>query len=90
MWGVRMNWEAIGAIGEITGATGVIISVAYLAIQIRKNTASLNADITMSYINSHLHALAPGSESKESARVLRVGGTIPPLWTRTRQFSFTT
>lgn len=30
-----MNWEAIGAIGEIIGALAVVISLAYLAIQIR-------------------------------------------------------
>ena len=30
-----MNWEAIGAVGEILGALAVVISLAYLAIQIR-------------------------------------------------------
>jgi len=30
-----MNWEAIGAIGEIIGALGVIVSLIYLATQIR-------------------------------------------------------
>lgn len=35
-----MNWEAIGAIGELVGALGVILTLAYLAIQIRQNTKS--------------------------------------------------
>jgi hypothetical protein len=30
-----MNWGAIGAIGEITGAAAVVISLVYLAAQIR-------------------------------------------------------
>jgi hypothetical protein len=30
-----MNWEAIGAIGEIVGATAVVASLVYLAVQIR-------------------------------------------------------
>lgn len=30
-----MNWEAIGAIGEILGAVAVVISLVYLALQIR-------------------------------------------------------
>lgn len=30
-----MNWEALGAIGDIVGAFGVVISLLYLAIQIR-------------------------------------------------------
>ncbi len=33
-----MNWEALGAIGEIVGAMGVIATLIYLAIQIRQNT----------------------------------------------------
>ena len=36
-----MNWEAIGAIGEIIGAIGVIFTLGYLAYQIRQNTAQL-------------------------------------------------
>ena len=34
-----MNWQAIGAIGEATGAVAVIATLIYLAIQIRQNTA---------------------------------------------------
>ena len=30
-----MNWEAIGAVGEVVGAAGVILSLLYLAVQIR-------------------------------------------------------
>ena len=33
-----MNWDAIGAIGEIVGAAAVVATLAYLAIQIRSNT----------------------------------------------------
>ncbi len=33
-----MNWEAIGAIAEIVGAAAVVITLAYLAIQIRNGT----------------------------------------------------
>ena len=37
-----MNWEAIGAIGEITGAIAVVITLIYLASQVRhaKNAAA--------------------------------------------------
>ena len=30
-----MNWDAVGALGEIIGATAVVVTVIYLAIQIR-------------------------------------------------------
>ncbi len=33
--GVSMNWEAISAIGEITGAIAVVITLGYFALQIR-------------------------------------------------------
>jgi hypothetical protein len=33
-----MNWDAIGAVAELLGAIGVIISLIYLALQIRRNT----------------------------------------------------
>ena len=36
-----MNWEAIGEIGEIVGAAGVIATLVYLAYQIRQNTFQL-------------------------------------------------
>ena len=38
-----MNWDAIGAVGEILGALGVFGSLLYLGFQIRDNTRSLGA-----------------------------------------------
>ena len=32
-----MNWDAIGAMGEIFGAIAVLTTVAYLAIQVRRS-----------------------------------------------------
>ncbi len=36
-----MNWDAIGAIGEITGGIGVVVSLIFVGIQVRKNTIAL-------------------------------------------------
>ena len=36
-----MNWDAIGAIGEILGSLGVLVSLIYLGIQIKSNTTQL-------------------------------------------------
>ena len=33
-----MNWDAIGAIGEVVGAAAVFVTLIYLAIQLRQNT----------------------------------------------------
>ncbi len=36
-----MNWEAIGAIGELLGAIAVVISLIYVALQVRSGTQAL-------------------------------------------------
>jgi hypothetical protein len=33
-----MNWDAIGAIGEVLGAIAVVVTLIYLGVQIRQNT----------------------------------------------------
>ena len=38
-----MNWDAIGAIGELIGALAVVITLAYLAVQIRQNSKALHS-----------------------------------------------
>jgi hypothetical protein len=39
-----MNWAAIGAIGEIVGAVAVVVTLAYLAIQVRQNTRMMQRE----------------------------------------------
>jgi len=36
-----MNWDAIGAVSEMIGALAVVMSLVYLAFQIRQNTKQL-------------------------------------------------
>ena len=36
-----MNWEAISAVGQIVGALAVLITLIYLAIQLKQNTAAV-------------------------------------------------
>ena len=39
----RVNWEAAGAIGEIVGAAAVVVSLVYLALQIRPQNREARA-----------------------------------------------
>lgn len=39
-----MNWDAVGSIAELLGATGVIVSLLYLSYQIRTNTKTIKAE----------------------------------------------
>ena len=36
-----INWDAIGAIGEIIGALAVVVTLGYLALQVETNTAAV-------------------------------------------------
>lgn len=39
---MRLNWEAIGAVGEVVGAAAVLVTLLFLVTQIRQNTRSLD------------------------------------------------
>ena len=39
-----MNWDAIGAVGEIIGAAAVVVTLAYLALQVRASTKESEAN----------------------------------------------
>jgi hypothetical protein len=49
-----MNWEAIGAIGELIGAVVVVVSLVYLAAQVRQDTeqARLSSVQAVTFQNS--------------------------------------
>ena len=74
-----MNWEAIGAVGEVLGALGVIATLGYLAAQIRQNTRALHSS---SYAQSAeqlwLVNLAI-AQDRDLARMMVEIGTEKPL-----------
>jgi hypothetical protein len=60
-----MNWEAISAVGQIVGAAGVIISVIYLALQVRSNARQTRLASMRSMsdaFNQWLQSLAENAE----------------------------
>lgn len=46
-----MNWETIGAISEVVGAIGIIVTLAYLALQVRQNSAHLAESAKLTELN---------------------------------------
>ena len=36
-----MNWEAMGAVGDLLGAIAVVVSLVYVASQVRSGTQAL-------------------------------------------------
>ena len=69
-----MNWDAIGAVGEIIGAAGVIITLAYLATQIRQNTNQLKGE-AISSINDTEIVLTKELRGDHDLFVLIIRGT---------------
>ncbi|MCB1690072.1 MAG: hypothetical protein KDI33_16370 [Halioglobus sp.] len=45
-----MNFESLGNIGDFIGGIGVIVTLAYLALQIRQNTIATKADSYQSVV----------------------------------------
>lgn len=75
-----MNWDAIGAIAELAGAIGVILSLAYLAMQIRQNTGQMERTTRAARGAAYQDALVnyqsyltPVAENGELAEIFRKG-----------------
>jgi hypothetical protein len=45
-----MNWQALGAIGEFVGGVLVVVSLLYLAVQLRQNTRALRSDTHQQWV----------------------------------------
>ena len=84
-----MGWDAIGAIGEVVGALGVIFSVLYLAVQVRSNTKATRKQ------NAHDHNVAARelwslmASSSETASIWRRGLEDPDTLDPDEKLRFT-
>ena len=58
----QMNWEAIQAVAELSAAVGVLLSLVYVGLQVRQNTAALQAG-----------TVARSSELMQRTRLRRLG-----------------
>ena len=63
-----MNWEAVGAISELVGAIAVLVSLLYLANQIRQSTAPTRVQTVQ-------HRLTSDTVSADSM----IGGPLPEI-----------
>ncbi len=67
-----MNWDAIGAVGEILGALAVVITLVYLSIQLRQNTKALHSTATQS---AH-------DQTTGAYRALSLEESLADIWVR--------
>ena len=77
-----MNWEAISTIAEIVGATAVVVSLVYLAAQIRQNNRQVNEQIRTLRLQSYDSAGADFSALR-----LHVSGSLQrsSVWRRAKE-----
>jgi hypothetical protein len=76
-----MNWDAIGATAEFLGAIGVIVTLFYLASQLRRNSRALEAATNQAVADAtQERLLAPAQNSALAAAFSksRIGETLSP------------
>jgi len=70
-----MNWEALGAIGEIVGAVAVVVTLAYLAVQIRQNTRVFRSSTEQAQADAHTRCLSLVAQDSDLARLYLRGAS---------------
>ena len=65
-----MNWEAIGAMGDLVGGIAVIASLIYLSLQIRQNTNINASAVRQSFYDYTARQMLHGTDSKEFHEML--------------------
>ena len=72
-----MNWDAVGALAELAGAFGVIVTLGYLAVQIRQNSKLLSASAADSTRDAYNELARILGTSTDAARVYTAGMEAP-------------
>ena len=69
-----MNWEAVGALGELVGAIAVLLTLLYLARQVKQATSAIRLERKQKRLESWSHDARERSlNSSHSLEVYRIG-----------------
>jgi hypothetical protein len=68
-----MNWEAISAVSQLIGSVAVVVSVLYLAVQLRGNTRVAKVAAQDAAATALRDVTKPFMENAELARIWRTG-----------------
>ena len=82
-----MNWDAIGAVAEALGALAVIISIIYLAAQVRQTRRQLEAQAEDNIASRSFEAFDP-VYAGDNAKVFRKGLQAPETLDEDEAFLF--
>ena len=70
-----MNWDAIGAVGEIVGALVVVLTVAYLARQIRQESVASTSTAMGAWLADYNSLIVELTRDSEVTLIVRKGLT---------------
>ena len=89
-----MNWDAVGATGEWAGAIAVVVSLVYLAIQIRQNSRHLAETAKRATQSAIYEQNLVTFQDGDAQRILRKGmqdnhALTPEEWNRFHNFWMT-
>ena len=65
-----MNWQVMGALGELVGGVAVIGTLIYLATQIRQNTRINASAIRQNFYDYTTRQMLHGTDSREFSALL--------------------
>lgn len=68
-----MNWEMVGAIGEVSGALAVLATLAYLAVQIRQSNKLTTTSIYESAMDGYIRLNQLVVNDAEAASIFQRG-----------------
>jgi hypothetical protein len=74
-----MNWIAVGAVAESIGVIAIIVSLAYVAMQIRQNTEQIALSVKATELTAFEHNIESGNNIRE---LLIVNPDIAKLFLR--------
>ncbi|MFT4888181.1 MAG: hypothetical protein ACJAY7_000483 [Pseudohongiellaceae bacterium] len=83
-----MNWDAIGAVGEIVGAFAVVMSLLYVSKQMRASNRATANSTNQQIFQSVKTVFAQITASNESAEIYMKGLSDDPSLTSTELFRF--
>ena len=83
-----MHWEAVAAIGGVLGALGVILTVVFLAVQVRRNTAATQSQTYQAACSALAEFGALLAQDPELCRIWQTGLANPDKLVGIEYFRF--
>jgi hypothetical protein len=78
-----MNWEEVGAIGQVLGSIAVFITLSYLSIQVRHARIDAERSLRLNRLTNGRELMLLGATDERIAHILEKGNQVLGRGTRT-------